>query len=263
MKSLREWFSGYCRSFYTGSEEEDRNIRLKEEHTHRVCANMGLLAESVGLDAADRFLAETVALFHDVGRFEQYRRYRTFKDSESVNHALLGSRVLAEERVLDALSEEDRRLVTRAVTLHNCFRVPEGLDGRSLLFLRLIRDADKLDIWRVFVDYYGQTEGERASAVALGFPDLPEWTSEVIDTLLRGEMVNLSLLRTLNDFKLLQLSWIFDLNFAASFRLVRERRYVETLAATLPADDAVARAVAFVGDHLERMGAGATTVPTS
>src|SRR6185369_17630796 len=101
---------------------------------------------------------------------------------------------------------------------------------------RLIRDADKLDIWRVFIDYYGLPEEERASAVGLGFPDLPQCSPEVLKCLRQREIVQLAAVQTLNDFKLLQLSWVFDLNFPESFRLVRERGCIDALAAVLPTD---------------------------
>ncbi|WP_298268236.1 HD domain-containing protein [Geobacter sp.] len=253
LANLRQWFFDYCRTFYTENEEESRNIRLKEEHTARVCAAMEILADSVALSPADRRLAAVIALFHDVGRFEQYRRYRTFKDSTSVNHAALGARVLAEEGVLAGLPEEERRLITSSVGLHNVFRVPAGLGERHRLFLRLIRDADKLDIWRVFIEFYGQPAGERASAVSLGFPDIPECTPAVVATLLRGEMVDLATLRTLNDFKLLQLSWVFDLNFPRSRQMVRELGYVERLADTIPRSPDVDRAIGVVRDALFRV----------
>ncbi|WP_298434426.1 HD domain-containing protein [Geobacter sp.] len=250
LTDLRRWFFDYCPTFYTGNEEDNRNIRLKEEHTARVCTAMELLADSLALSAADRRLAAAVALFHDVGRFEQYRRYRTFKDSASINHAALGARVLAEEGVLAGLPEEERRLIASSVGLHNVFRVPAGLGERHRLFLRLIRDADKLDIWRVFIEFYDQPAGERASAVSLGFPDVPECTPAVVATLLRGEMIDLATLRTLNDFKLLQLSWVFDLNFPRSRELVRELGYVERLVDTLPRSADVDRAVEVVRNAL-------------
>ncbi|AJE03745.1 HD domain-containing protein [Geobacter pickeringii] len=250
LSALRCWFRDYCRTFYTDNEDDNRNIRLKEEHTAQVCATMELLADSLALAPADRRLAAAVALFHDVGRFEQFRRYRTFKDSASVNHAALGARVLAEEGVLAGVAEGERRLIASTVGLHNVFRIPAGLDERHLLFLRLIRDADKLDIWRVFIEFYRQPAGERASAVSLGFPDIPHCTPAVVDTLLGGEMVDLATLRTLNDFKLLQLSWVFDLNFSCSRQVVRERGYVELIADMIPRQGDVARAIEVVRDAL-------------
>ncbi|GFE58072.1 HD domain-containing protein [Geobacter sp. AOG1] len=251
---LRDWFDRYCRTFYVDDAEAQRNIALKEEHTRRVCANMELLVESLGLEEGSRRLAMTVALFHDVGRFEQYRRYGTFKDADSVNHAALGARVLAEERVLDRLPTAEQSLIVRAVALHNAFILPADLDSTTGLYVRLIRDADKLDIWRVFLDYYRAPAEERASAVSLGFADRPACSPDVLACLREGKMVNLSQLATLNDFKLLQLSWVHDLNFPASFRLAREQGYLAGIAATLPAVPAVQVVVLAVLAELERRG---------
>jgi hypothetical protein len=69
-------------------------------------------------------------------------------------------------------------------------------------------------------------------------------------------MINLAMLRTLNDFKLLQLSWVFDLNFPESFRLVRELRYLERLVALLPEETTVREAVAVVMEHTVRRAEG-------
>jgi hypothetical protein len=249
---LQEWFATYCQPFYSGIAADDRNIALKEEHTSRVCANMEVMAHSLGLDDNDRYLAASVALFHDVGRFEQYRRYRTFKDSDSVNHAAFGAQVLADTGALRALPGDERRLIGQAVTLHNVFNLPAALDERLALFVRLIRDADKLDIWRVFIEYYAQSEEERASAVTLGFPDLPSSSSAILAAVSGGRMANLSQVVTLNDFKLLQLSWVYDLNFPVSFALAHERGYLRQLAANLPQDEGVRQAVATAAAFLHR-----------
>ena len=250
LDTLKEWFAAYWREFLTADEEANRAIRLKEEHTRRVCVFMGRIAEHLGLEEGDRLLAEAIALCHDVGRFEQYRRYRTFKDSESVNHATLGTNVLRESGVLDALSDTERRTISQAVSLHNVFRLPDSLGERLARFVRMIRDADKLDIWRVFIEYYSLPEEERASAVGLGFPDQPHCSPEVMDEVRRGAMVNLDRVATLNDFKLLQISWVYDLNFAVSFRILREAGYLNALAATLPSSDEVKGVLAAVKDFM-------------
>ena len=248
---LKQWFSDYCSTFYTSDINDQRNISLKEAHTYRVCDNIIRLVKGLAVGDSDTNLAEVIALFHDVGRFSQYRQYKTFKDADSVNHAALGVKVLAEEKVLDNVNEEDRKLIIRAIGLHNVFSIPEGLDEKTSLYLKLIRDADKLDIWRVFIEYYTLPEEERASAVSLGFPDIPECSTEVLDSLRKGEMVNLSKLKTLSDFKLLQLSWVYDLNFPISFRLVAERDYINRIADTLPKSDDISGALNLIREFAE------------
>lgn len=252
LTSLKGWFNDYCRSFYADDISYQRNISLKETHTYRVCDNILGLAEGLALGDSDTNLAETIALFHDVGRFPQYRQYKTFKDADSVNHAALGVKVLAEENVLDKIDEEDRKVIIRAIGLHNVFSIPEDLEERTSLYAKLIRDADKLDIWRVFIEYYALPEEERAAAVSLGFPDIPGYSQEVLDCALQGKMANLSKLKTLSDFKLLQLSWVYDLNFPTSFRLVAERDYINLIADTLPKSDDISSALNLIREFTLR-----------
>lgn len=200
LQSLKTWFQNYVRSCSLSDQEDQRNITVKQVHTHHVCLNAVRIAEDLRLDQQETRLAEAIALFHDVGRFSQYQQYKTFDDSISVNHALIGAKLLAEHNVLQDLPKFDRDIIVRSVTLHNIFSLPNGLDEKSLLFARLIRDADKLDILRVVIEYFEQDESDRAEAVALGLPDLPGYSQK-------------DALTTQNDFKLLQLAWLYDLNF--------------------------------------------------
>lgn len=250
LERLKEWFADYCRGFYGDNAEDNRNYALKEEHTRRVCANIDLLAVSLELAQRDRLTAQAVALFHDVGRFEQYRRHKTFRDGDSVNHAALGVKVVADERLLASLPQAERRTIFRAVFFHNVFRVPASIDEKERAFVRMIRDADKLDIWEIFAEYADLPEEERASAMGLGLPARPECSAEVVACLLRQELVQLAMLKSLNDFMLLQLSWVFDLNFPAAFRLAMERDVVGRLTARLPPDFGTSEAMRAVRGYV-------------
>ena len=253
LTAYKEWFDRYCATFYSSDENYQRNILLKEAHTRNVCADMvTIFAEERG-GGEHAATAEAIALFHDVGRFEQYRRYRTFRDSDSENHAFLGVRVLAEHGLLDGLPLKEQSVIRESVRLHNVFAIPAHLDPEILPFLKLIRDADKLDIWRVFIEHFDLPSKQRASAVTLGLPDTGGYTTELLRSLYEKRVILLSRLQTVDDFKLLQLSWIFDLNSRAALRLLRERRYIRRLAATLPDDREVGDAVAMLEEHVDAM----------
>lgn len=244
LNGLRRWFTGYCGSFYSLNHEDQRNITLKEEHTRNVCGNIVQIARGLSLDDARITLAEAIALYHDIGRFPQYQKFKTFKDSVSVNHAALGAKILIENNVLQRLPKHEQDIIVRIVALHNVYSIPGGLDQDKLLFLKLVRDADKLDILRVAIEYYGQPEDGRASAVGLGLPDVPEYSREVLTALKNERMVQMSTLKTLNDFKLLQLAWIYDLNFTSSLRILESRHYIDGIAATLPRTEEIGAALA-------------------
>jgi len=246
LTSLKQWFAEYCASFSTPVREDQKNFVVKRDHTREVCLNAVRIATDLKLSEHDVLLAEAAGLFHDVGRFPQYQQYRTFDDSISVNHAALGVKVLLEKNVFRGLPKPEQDLIVRSVSLHNVFFLPELLDKRTLLFARLVRDADKLDILRVVIEYFGQAAGNRAEAVALGLPDSPGYSPEVLACLARGEMARKSDLTTLNDFKLLQLAWLYDLNFASSLRMVLERQYIDKLAEMLPGTDEIKQAVELV-----------------
>ncbi len=250
--ALKQWFDDYCSSFSTPVEEDQRNFAIKQYHTRQVCLNALRIAGDLGLGANETLLAEAIALFHDVGRFPQYRRFKTFDDGISVNHAAIGAKVLLDENVLHRLPDQERTIILRAVTLHNVFMLPPDLDQATLLLSRLIRDADKLDILRVVIEYFYQDEHSRAEAVALGLKDTTGYSEKVLASLKRGEMARKSDLTNLNDFKLLQLAWLYDLNFSGSLRIALERDYIDELVRLLPATDAVREAADLVRSFVSK-----------
>jgi len=233
LQELKSRFAAYLERFATDDPDVERHYRLKRLHTEEVCANIVAIARGEGASADQLLLAEAVALFHDLGRFPQYCRYRTFRDSDSVNHAGLSVRVLREEGTLCDLPEAEQRTILQAVALHNVYVMPSSLPPERRFFLALIRDADKLDIMRVFLDHFRGPAAERASGATLGLPDEPGCSPEVLAAIERGEMARLATLATQNDFKLMLFSWVYDLNCATTFRLLQERQLLDALAATL------------------------------
>ena len=252
LDELHQWFENFVQTYNDIDEEGFRNILLKVEHTRKVCENMALLAAEEGLTPDEARIADAVALLHDVGRFPQFRRWRTFRDSDSDNHARLGIEVLREQGVLDRLPAAERLLIEEAVRFHNLLAPPLRFRSPTALFIRLIRDADKLDIWRVFLDYFRQPADLRPSAVTLGFPDLPGVSPACIGELAAGRVIRLEDVRVLNDFKLLQISWVYDLNFRSAYRLLRQRGHIQELAATIPLDVEAAQAVAVAVASIDR-----------
>lgn len=255
LTTLRNGVSSYFASFYAENPDDNRNYALKEEHTYRVADNARIIAMEEAPDREDVLLAEAAGLCHDLGRFPQYRNYRTFRDADSVNHAALSARVMAQEGLAADFPAEERAILLRAVTLHNVFALPHLLTGKALLQARIVRDADKLDIWRVFIDEFSAPEEQRASAAPLGFPDNGQVSPEVVGAVEEGRMVRLETVRTLDDFRLLQLSWVFDLSFGTSLRLFRHRDILGRFVPFLPPSPVIAAAVEridrFVSTRLE------------
>ena len=253
LSDLQSWFKAYTRSFLAGNPKKDSAHQLKIDHTARVCENIRLLASSIDLPEDQMPIAEAVALLHDVGRFEQYKRYGTFNDRKSVNHASLGVEVLEKTGVLADLAGDERKWIVDAVRFHNAPALPSGKPNRELIFLRLIRDADKLDIWKVFADYY-RYDNEPETAIVQHLPDRRSWTPSIIEAIVNMRMARFSHMKTLTDFKLLQLSWVFDLNFPETYFQAKQREDLAVIAGTLPDAPDLRRAVGEVMEELEAKG---------
>lgn len=254
LKRLKIWFDEYVSGYCTDDSEYNYPFRLKKNHTKRVCENIILIGKAMNLSDDELMLAEIMALFHDIGRFEQYVKYGTFSDIASENHAKLSLQQMAIHGVLSENTKDEKRLITKAIAYHNVAALPDAKDEKELFYMRLLRDADKLDIWKVVVDYYHERDNFKSSAIELNLPDDPIWSGKILEAVMNKQIARMQDLKTLNDFKLLQISWVFDLNFSPSFKVLENRKYLHQIEATLPQlpdiEDAVAIAHSYVKSHL-------------
>ncbi len=252
-RQIEDWFDGYVQSFKTGDDDRQQNIILKEEHTRRVCNEIATIGRQLGLVESELLLADVIARLHDIGRFAQYARYGTFVDRDSENHAELGLTILNQHGILRRFEEPVRDLIVRAIRYHNRAVLPSEESADDLFFARLLRDADKLDIWRVVIEYYHRKNGDRNHVLELGLPDTPGVSEAVCHDLQERRIVDIIHVKNLNDFKLLQLGWIFDINFAPTFRCIRGRRYLEMIRAVLPESEQIDAVFAVIDSYLDEM----------
>ena len=248
---LNDWFAAYVGTFTGKDGTNDGNILLKEDHTRRVRREIRAIGTALELSEDDLRLADVIALFHDIGRFEQYARYGTFVDRRSCDHAELGVSILEREGILDHCDASTGSLILRTIRYHNRATLPRGETERCLFFSRLLRDADKMDIWRVVTDYYHREEGTRNGALELDLPDSPGFSDDVYEDLINERIVDIRHVRSLNDFKLLQVGWVFDLNFDPTVRLLCARGYLDKIRDVLPASEKIDEIFSAIGSYID------------
>ena len=235
LDNFRRWFDAYTSRFLGDDECINTHVRMKQEHTRRTCEEILVLAGQLALDDRQKQIAEVVALFHDVGRFPQFAQYRTFNDTRSIDHSHLGVEILRREGVLDVLRREERQWVETAIEHHGRKSLPANLTGQALLFSKLIRDVDKLDIYQVVIRLYRQYRADPGGFPwELELPDEPRYSAEVYEAVMNGRPVEYPMLHTLNDMMLCKLGWVYDMNFAASLARLREQGSLEQILAFLP-----------------------------
>jgi hypothetical protein len=236
---LRSFFREYASSYLCRDDDIRTNTLLKEHHTYRVCDFADAIASSLELGGNELCCAKIIALLHDIGRFEQYAVYRTFSDVHSENHSAIALRVIAENRLLDDITEKDKMLICRAIECHNMQNLPHDLEERTMIHAKIIRDADKLDIMPITLEYFKQRTRTKNPALEGKLPDTPGFSMEIVSLVAAGRTVSNGMRRNYNDLKLVQLSWMLDLNFAWSYRYALKQQYVEQLLCFLPDEEII------------------------
>lgn len=223
LEDYKNWFTDFVRDFYGDDEFVNYNIQLKECHTHRVCNEMRQLSKALKMNENDSLLAEVIALFHDVGRFPQFKQYRTYKDQISENHCLLALKVLTEQNILSPLLGDEKIIVEKAIEFHGAKELPE-MDERTLHFAKMIRDADKIDIFELLVENYRVLANEPENfRWELEYQDTDECSPVIINAIMNRDLIDYRELKTVNDAKLLQLGWVYDIYFDWSLKEIYDR----------------------------------------
>jgi hypothetical protein len=245
ISSHQDFFTAFFESFLAREEEDKAPLRLQYEHSMRAFEHSGRLADSEEFAAAAQALplpfplleraALLAALYHDVARFPQFARWRTFRDSDSINHGQFGVKILKAEAALKEESPELRRLVQSAIVLHNRYSLSPKLPPEIRLITEAVRDADKLDICRVFAAHLAEG-ADRSPTVLLSVKDEPElFTPKVLEDALARRVAGYADLRSVNDFRVLLGTWQYDLRFTFSRRHLAQEGHIQRLLEDLPA----------------------------
>lgn len=250
-REIRQWYERFVSSFHKNDVEFMENVNLKYDHTERVVIETRGIGVSLELDQHDMTIAMIAAMLHDVGRYSQLKEYGTFNDRDSVNHALLSVEVLREHGVLDKLNEEDRELILTTIEYHNALKVPGHLAEKEELFVRILRDADKLDILRILAQHYTHSERERNNTIDLNLPDGESVNVEIIRALENQEIVKTQEIKNRAELKLLQIGWVYDINFPWTFQLIENRQFIPQIISTLPNDPVISECSGLALSYLE------------
>ena len=236
---LYEKVVAYMNSFSSVDPLIQQNFELKVNHIDRVIQNCEKIAASLLMEPEQINLAKTIGLLHDVGRFEQMQQYQTFNDAESVDHAQLGLSIIDANEWLIEFDKSISNTIRSAVEFHNKLEIPENLSHDETLFLKIIRDADKIDILKIAVHEYSYQNRNKNALFSYGLKDTPVASKEIVKRIMDEKLPLKKDLQTLTDFKLLQLAYVYDLHFKKSFMLINQQQLLKQLFDTMPKSDQI------------------------
>ena len=219
-KVFEEFISNY---------ETQPGHNLKVVHTYHVAENAKELATNLNLSKEDIDLAELIGLLHDIGRFEEIKIMNGF-DSIKFNHAEYGVKILFEDNLIRNFIEDSSydEIIKNAISNHNKLKIDDNLDERSTLHSKIIRDADKLDNYRVKVD-------EPIEEIFAGKVNSKEEvenspiSDKVYETLKNEKCIDIHDRVYPLDYWLCVLAFTFDLNFKETIKVVKDNNYINRI----------------------------------
>lgn len=218
------------KDFLNKYEDKDTlGFNLKVVHTYHVVDNARTIAIKLNLSEEDVYLSELIALLHDIGRFEEIAFLKQF-DSVKFDHASYGVKMLFEDNLIRNFIEDNSydEIIKIAINNHSRLTIQDGLDEKTLLHSKIIRDADKLDNFRV-------KKEEKIEAI---FPGKVKNKSDMEDSKLSYKVYNTVKEKkcvdihdrvTFLDYWVCVLAFIFDLNFKESYEIVKNNNYINIL----------------------------------
>lgn len=219
-------FKSYVDKYNT----EDQKIELKIKHTYGVVSMSGFIAKKIGLDEENIALAKLIALLHDIGRFEQVKRFDRFIDNEDKDkdHADYGVDVLFENNLIRTFIKEKQydNIILKAIRNHNKYEIEKGLSEEELLHCRILRDADKTDNFRI-----RQTEEFKAilNNTTEEIMENGKISDDVYEDFLSHRQIKCENRKTELDYWVSYIAWIYDYNFNVGIKYLKDNEYVEKL----------------------------------
>lgn len=213
---MEEIFSEYVSNF----DMDDYHIKYKYNHSIRVAKICEALAYALNYNKEDIHIAKMIGLLHDIGRFEQLKSTGSYSDND-FDHGAYGAMLLFKEGLIEKFDVDPKYydIMEFAILNHNKYQIDETNDDRKLMFAKLIRDADKIDIF----DAYTYLKAYNITNID------DDVTNEVSIQFRKHEAINRKIRKTKADLLISVIAFVYDINFIESLQIISEQNYLDEL----------------------------------
>ena len=144
----------------------------------------------------------------------------SYNDNE-FDHAAYGAMILFKEGLIEKFNVDPKYydIIEFAILNHNRFEIENTSDERKMMFARLIRDADKIDIF----DAYTYLKAYNITNID------DDVTNEVAIQFKKHESINRKIRKTKADLLLSVIAFVFDINYKESLEIIYEQKYLDEL----------------------------------
>ena len=239
LEKIKTWFLTYARQCMQCGPDCREQLEPRLEHTLSVAVECRLLAHALGWSADRAYTGEAIGMLHDTGRFSQYADFRTFVDSDSVDHCIHGYDIVKKSGILGSLATVEERIILDGIRHHNL----KGIQLRSLTdslpYIHLVHDADRIDRFRMTLALIKESTRDRNLSVGSDGPV----NEHILTTIAGNESVSRKEIASTLDFYLFRLASVFTIHYREAYRRLLESGMFEEIVARLPDDGSIREAV--------------------
>ena len=203
-------------------------IELKIRHTYGVVNASEYIAKELSLDDENIELAKLIALLHDIGRFEQIKKFDCFIDNKNIDHAILGNEILFKNNLIRNFIKDAQydNIISKAILNHNRLSIEDGLTDKELLHAKIIRDADKTDNFRVKATDAFENIIDNASKEILENDIISD---NIFNNFMDSKIIVREDRKTYMDFWVSYIAFIFDFNYKAGLEYIQQMNYIDKI----------------------------------
>lgn len=171
-------------------------------------------------------IMELIALFHDIGNFEQ-KNYN-YLDNQEEDSTMKSIEILFEDGLIRKITEETKydNMIKVAIFCHNKDGLPKNIDEKMIIACNIMKDVHKLEEIRMLINYPyidNRVKGYPSTMVYNEFKQFKPLSNKISENNV--------------DNILIVMSNLFGLNYKTSYSLVEEKQYIEKIVNSLIFED--------------------------
>ena len=200
-------------------------MKRKYEHSYRVMENAEKIAESLNLNKDEIELSKLIGLLHDIGHFETIKIKDILKEITKIDHGDLGVEILQNNSYIRKFIQEEKydSIILKAIKNHNKFKIEEGLSEKEFLFARIIRDADKLDIFLEGAEIFW-TKSEQLDEI-----NNSTISNDILNDFRNNCLIDRKDIKTKLDGIINFIGLLYDINFKYDFEVIKKEDYINKI----------------------------------
>ena len=186
-----------------------------------------IIASELGIfDEEEIVIIELIALFHDIGNFEN--KNSNYLDAASEDKSMRSIEILFDEGLLRKITDETKydNLIKLAIFCHNKDGLPKNIDEKTISICNIMKDVYKLEELRMVINY---------PYIDNRINNYP--TTLVYDTFKQFKEIDEKMSDNNADNILIVLSKLFGINYKISYSSVLEKEFVPKIVDSLVFED--------------------------